>query len=93
MYRGGAAQIFIEQYWLRLEIVSLMNSNLVKVTICRFWTKRELIFGDRKGARKVCKAYIFFIWHVLDVLGRKRNLGDNSAPRNSSLILSTIHSA
>ena len=27
MYRGGAAQIFIEQYWLRLEIVSLMNSN------------------------------------------------------------------
>ena len=27
MYRGDAAQIFIEQYWLRLEIVSLMNSN------------------------------------------------------------------
>ena len=27
MYRGDAAQIFIEQYWLSLEIVSLMNSN------------------------------------------------------------------
>ena len=27
MYRGGAAQILIDKYWLRLEMLSLMNSN------------------------------------------------------------------
>ena len=62
------------------------------MTICSFWTKRDLSFGDRTGQERYVRLPHSFFWHVLGILGRYWSPGGNSVPWNPKWKSSTIHS-